>query len=61
MGDRLGTPGAANKTKALQQRVSQADGQQILSRLWESLDCVPDSLLATAAKQSPHAVFDLES
>ena len=57
MGDRLGTPGTADKYQSWAPslgRVSQADGGGANSfkafRLWESLDCVPDSLLATAAK-----------
>ena len=38
---------------SLRELVSQEDGWQTLFRLWESLDCVPDSLLATAAKLPP--------
>ena len=59
MGDRLGNPGASGKILSqalLGDNVIQADGWQTLSRLswlWESLDCVLDSLLATAAKRSP--------
>ena len=36
--------------------VSQADGLQTLTRLWESLDSVKDSLLASAAKRSPRVL-----
>ena len=56
MGDHLGTPGTAVKNQSwapLREHESLTDGRRISFkgyRLWASLDCVPGSLLATAAR-----------
>ena len=62
MEDSLGSPGTTDKNQCwapLKEQVSKADGRENsfkAYRLWESVDSVPDSLLWTAAKQSPRVL-----